>query len=88
MAHFAISYDLVKSRNYKRIIDEIERLGGCRIVESVYFITLPWTTAQVRDHFSRFIDDDDLMVVIPIGGRPFYSRAYTLGTNWIKKHFP
>lgn len=86
--NYTITYDLVKSRDYQKIIDEIERMGGCRIVESVYFITLKgWTTQRVKDHFERFVDQDDLLVIIPIGGRPRFTLAYTVGSDWITRVF-
>lgn len=88
MAYFCITYDLIASKDYERLIDEIERLDGAKIALSVWLLDLTNDDAgEVKDHFSNFIDEDDRLVVIKFSERPRYTRGYNDGRDWISKRF-
>lgn len=64
MALFFIDYDLRNQRNYQPLYDELTRLGARRVLESVWSVERRNTTsAGLRNHFKRFIDDDDGLCV-------------------------
>lgn len=68
MALFFLSYDLRKQRNYQTLYDELNRLKGIRVLESVWSLKLADnnTCANVRDHFQKFIDGDDGIIVTKV----------------------
>jgi CRISPR/Cas system-associated endoribonuclease Cas2 len=65
MTIFFVSYDLRKQRNYQTLYDELNRLKGIRVLESVWSLKLPDTNTcvSVRDHLKKFIDGDDGIIV-------------------------
>lgn len=66
---YFISYDLIKNRDYDKIINELERLGAIRVLESVWaFKYNANSSVEIRDHLKSFIDHDDRLLVIESGG--------------------
>ena len=88
MAFFLISYDLVKDKDYKTLIDEIKRIGGARCELSAWFVEQNMTAFALRDHLKKFIDDDDKLVVIEFSKKPAYTISFTTGADWIRARFP
>lgn len=68
MKVFCISYDLRKSRDYQRIQEELNRLGGIQVLESVWTVKLGdnVTSVSLRDSLQKFIDSDDGLFVAQI----------------------
>lgn len=86
MPLFAISYDLIKRKDYPRLWEEFERLGAHKPVLSLYLVNLDEAAIEVRDHFKQFIDDDDKLIVIEFSKKPTFTRARQ-GTNaWIDEN--
>ncbi len=64
MKAYLISYDLVApGRNYQRLFEELNRLGGFRVLQSQWVIRVTNTAAQVRDHLMQFVDANDRVLV-------------------------
>lgn len=65
MALYFVSYDLVKNKDYSKIIDELKRLNARRMLKSNWCLTRPTSgeSKNLRDHFQKFIDSDDRLVV-------------------------
>ncbi|HFW4211923.1 TPA: hypothetical protein ACIBOM_005085, partial [Salmonella enterica subsp. enterica serovar Reading] len=65
MALYFVSYDLVKTKDYQKIIDELKRYGARRMLESNWcFKRANSGESKIfRDHFKKFIDSDDRLVV-------------------------
>lgn len=61
---YFISYDLIKGKDYRRIIAELERYGAKRVLESMWVLKHAWTSKQLSDHFGKFIDHDDRLMVV------------------------
>lgn len=68
MANYTVSYDLVNCRDYQRLIDELKRLGALRMLESDWCLARSHSgeSRRLRDHFMKFIDSDDRLVVSEI----------------------
>ncbi len=67
MALYFLDYDLRKQRNYQALYDELARFKAVRMLESSWcFHANNTTAAAVRDHFRRFIDLDDGLVVAAV----------------------
>ena len=70
---YSVSYDLqAPDQNYPKLIGELERLGGKRILYSHWVVNLKDANAvTLRDHLEGFIDSNDRLMVIKLDG-----------TNW------
>ncbi len=65
MKLFIVTYDLRNQKDYQKLYDELNRLGAKPILESTWCMNLPDsnTVVMVRDHFAKFIDSDDAIMV-------------------------
>lgn len=64
MALFFLDYDLRKQRNYQALYDELARFNAVRMLESSWcFNRINTNAGNLRDHFKKFIDTDDGLVV-------------------------
>lgn len=88
MALFAVSYDLVKEKNYQELWDEMDRLGAHKALLSLYLLNLDNEDPEdVKIHFSRFIDDDDRLLVLKFTDAA--ANKCFRGTNaWIGANCP
>lgn len=78
MALYFIEYDLRKQRNYKELYDELARLGAVRILESLWcFKRANTSTINLRDHFKRFIDNDDGVIISEVSDWASYGTQAT-----------
>ena len=65
MKIFFVDYDLRGDRDYQTLYDELNRLHGIRVLESLWSLKLNDNTdcESVRDHLKQFIDSDDGIIV-------------------------
>ena len=70
---YSISYDLNQpGQDYDKIVKELERLGGKRILYSHWVINRTNTSARnLRTHLKDFLDSNDRLMVIPLDGSPW-----------------
>lgn len=87
MAKFLVTYDLIKDKDYKRLIDELERLEGHKALLSVCLLDLNNTTTQVREHLAGFVDDDDKVFVAEMTVKPSFTKAFKGTTAWLDARF-
>lgn len=88
MSYFTITYDLIRSKDYKRLTDELIRLGAAPVNLSVWLLERYQTTAfGLRDYLIRFIDNDDRLTVTEFSSCPAWVRALPAGREWIEKRF-
>jgi hypothetical protein len=66
---YLISYDLDKpGQDYSKLISELERLGGIKILYSEWIMKSQASAAQLRDHLRAFIDSNDMLLVVGLTG--------------------
>lgn len=87
MAHFLITYDLIKDKDYKKLIHELKRLEAHRPALSVWFADLNNTAVEVRDHLKAFVDKDDKLVVVEFSKRPAVFNAFTGTKDWLDARY-
>ena len=65
MKLFVITYDLRNQKDYQKLYDELNRLNAKPILASTWGVKLSDsnTPVMVRDHFAKFIDFDDAIMV-------------------------
>ncbi len=67
MANFFVTYDLNGPLpSHKEMDAHIKKLGGVhgRVLESVWYIDYPGTSAQLLDHIKSILGKEDLLLVI------------------------
>lgn len=70
MKIFFVDYDLRQEKDYKTLTDELVRLGGIRVLKSLWSLKLADTNTCVivRDHLKKFMDKDDGIIVSEVIG--------------------
>ena len=65
MKLFILTYDLRNQKDYPKLYDELNRFGAKPILESTWCMNLhdSNTAVMVRDHYAKFIDSDDAIMV-------------------------
>lgn len=88
MTTFVLTYDLIKRKDYPKLWDELELLGGHRALASFWLLDLNHTAKEVHDHLKSFVDGDDKLWVSELTKAHHYSGA-NAGTNaWIAANPP
>lgn len=66
---YFLSYDLIKAKDYQKLYDELVKFKAKRVLESVWcFKYESGKSGDLRDHFVKFIDADDRLLVIQSSG--------------------
>ena len=66
---YFIEYELRNERNYPKITKELESYGAVRVLNSYWcFKRSNTSTKDLRDHFQKFIDSDDALMVTKVTG--------------------
>ena len=66
---YFLSYDLIKAKDYQKLYDELVKFKAKRVLESVWcFKYESGKSSDLRDHFAKFIDADDRLLVIQSSG--------------------
>ncbi|MCA4278407.1 hypothetical protein LDY03_15650 [Acinetobacter baumannii] len=63
MAVYSVTYDLIKSKDYSRIIEGIKKVSGdnwAKPTKSQWIITSTKTSEQIRDFLKNYIDYPNL----------------------------
>src|SRR5215208_7185798 len=66
MAHYIISYDLHKDRNYEPVWALLQSWGCVRLLESVWLGSLTGGAGAIRKAVSDAMDADDSVAVIEL----------------------
>jgi hypothetical protein len=87
LAHYAVTYDLVKNKDYKRLIDELTEMEAHRPALSVWFLDWPGDAESLLAHLRAFIDDDDKLIVIRFDWRPATRKPFEGTKAWLDARF-
>ncbi|MFK3663916.1 CRISPR-associated endonuclease Cas2 [Ochrobactrum teleogrylli] len=83
---YLVSYDLHNHRDYTRLHNELKRLGGAKILLSMWGIQSVLSVTQLRNHLQRFVDHDDTILVHLAPAAYTGWASYNLATpagNWL-----
>jgi hypothetical protein len=88
MAHFLISYDLRKQRNYQPLWEKLDEWGAVRLLESLWVVAKSANAAKIRDEVRIETDSDDAVVVLELktGSDWATFSARDPGINWLKRN--
>lgn len=64
MQTFLVTYDLMSpGKDYQSLVSELQRLGGQRVLLSVWTIQSSHAATDLRDHLAKFVDRNDRVFV-------------------------
>ncbi|MCK4087527.1 hypothetical protein HCY58_10755 [Acinetobacter radioresistens] len=86
MAVYSITYDLIKEKDYTKLINAIKALPGSAIRSTLsqWLVSTPLTFIQIRDHLKNNADGDDVIFVAKLD-MPYWatSRVDKKVTEWL-----
>ena len=93
MTVYALAYDLVNERkgtfDYQPLWDELKRLGAHRTQLSLWLVNLANTPTEVVEHFQKFVDADDRILVSRMRPKEYTFVNAIAGTkNWLANNPP
>jgi hypothetical protein len=82
---YIISYDLVGSRRYDSLYEELKSFKTwAKITESTWAITTDLSAVEVRDRLSAVLDSNDRLFVVKSGVEAAWSNVICKN-EWLKK---
>lgn len=75
---YAVSYDLIKNKNYSALIEEIKRTNWAHILESTWAVETSESVEQLFTRLSATTDSDDRVFIVRL------ERNFT----WWSKNLP
>lgn len=87
MGLFNINYDLIATKNYDRIINELTRLGAIREQFSTWGLEIDLTDYELLNHLQNFMDWDDKLMVSTLSKQPARNAAMIYGTGNLRSGF-
>lgn len=87
MPVFIISYDLNKQKNYPKLYDQIKTAGSswCHPVDSTWLVSSNSTSALIRDHIKKSMDQDDAVLVCKVAlGDSAWTGMSPQVSEWLK----
>ncbi len=64
MPRFLVSYDLITpGQEYPRLVEELKRLGGKKVLASQWAVHVDKTAVELRDHIWGFMDANDRLLI-------------------------
>ncbi|WP_064561364.1 hypothetical protein [Buttiauxella brennerae] len=87
MAAYIISYDLIKNKDYKSLINEIKKYSNwAHPTESLWIIISDDSSSVIRDHLKQFMDNDDKLLVIKSSGIGAWTGLQSNVSHWLKNN--
>lgn len=87
MPTYIISYDLNKQKNYPKLYDAIKSAGTnwCHPMDSTWLVVSNATSASIRDHIAKAMDQDDSLLVCRVAPNDSAWRNLSPDvSNWLK----
>jgi len=81
MKRFIVSYDLRQpGQNYQPLFDALVALGAKRALLSLWVLRGDYKATAIRDHLSRYIDQNDRVIVTEMGDWATYGSMVDINT--------
>src|SRR5437879_2887807 len=88
MATYMVGYDLNRpGQDYKELIAALKLYSSWwHCLDSTWIIVTDHTAVQVRDHLSKFLDQNDEILVATIAARAAWRGFNEQCSSWLKKN--
>lgn len=88
MAYFSVSYQLNKTKDYKPLWAEFDRLQAHKAMNDYYLVDVNLDEAiELRDHLSPLVDSDDMIFVAKLESRPAPYKCNQGTKAWLDARF-
>lgn len=88
MTSYVVTYDLIKRKDYQKLWDELEGLGGHRASLSFWLVNVSNTARELRVHLESFVDSDDRIWVSELTKNHSFNKALKGTNDWIEANPP
>jgi hypothetical protein len=86
MTVYLASYDLRKpGRNYQTLYDRLADWKAMRVLESVWVMSTASSAVTLRDDLKKYIDANDGLLVVALGGEGAWSELIGQSGQALKK---
>ena len=86
MTVYCISYDLIKDKDYEKIIEKIKTYGTwAHAEESLWFVESEKEAPEMRDELKSCMDENDKLIVIRVTLPWASSNLLKNVTDWLKE---
>jgi hypothetical protein len=82
MKKFLITYDLIKNKDYKKLIDKLTAMGATKELLSAWSLSSDRTSEQLLDELRYYVDADDKLKVFEYVDRADYPAR--LNMDWFR----
>jgi len=89
MAVHWVNYDLnSQGQNYSKLIDYLKSHNAwAKVLKSSFFVKTSLTAGELRDGIKQFIDSNDDVVVVPVGGHGWATSGLSKELNdWLRNN--
>lgn len=88
MATYIISYDLKSpGKDYEELIGALKSYETWwHHLGSTWCVVTTKTAAEVRNHLKKYLDGNDMLLVVKSGGEGAWTGFNESGSAWLKKH--
>jgi hypothetical protein len=88
MPKYVAAYDYHKHRDYKKLYDLMEQLGGVRILESMWLVAVNATAPELRDALVSLGDGDESFVVLELVPDADWATVFVprIANQWLSKN--
>lgn len=91
MPPFVLTFDLVKKESspaYRPLIRDLMSRGAHKYQLSCWLVNLANTAAEVHDHYRRFLDETDKLMVSELTSNHKQNRSLRGTDDWIEENPP
>jgi hypothetical protein len=86
MAAYLVAYDLIKDKDYTKIINRMKALGGHKALLSTWLIDSQDTAEGLFNDLRSYLDKDDRLIVSRINTKATKTFAYPGTRDWLASH--
>ncbi len=77
MRKYMIVYDLERrGESYEPLLDALRKLGAQHVLYSKWVLRTNYKAVQLRDYLRKFIDANDLLLVVGLTGEAAWTRLF------------
>lgn len=91
MAYLLVSYDLAGKppEDYQMIEAFLNKTFiSAHVLESVWVVETSISAREMESRLRAYVEDDDGVIVAPIGGKPFWHGLNETADDWLRRRFP
>lgn len=83
MPLYIVSYDLIKNKDYTRIIEALKKHGAHRALESFWLLDVTNSAGEIMNWLKQFVDSDDRLFIAEFNALNAETKARKGTRQWL-----